>query len=118
MRTDINLDEFKKKLEDRLASITSDQAGREKESGPPELDQARIGRLTRMDAMQQQAMSQAAARLIDQEKDRIKVALERVRTGDYGYCLLCDEEIAAGRLHSDPGLLTCISCARKTESRE
>ena len=70
-----------------------------------------------MDAMQQQAMSQAASRLIDLERQRIQVALGRVRTGDYGYCVSCGEEIAEGRLRFDPSVLTCISCAQEAEGK-
>lgn len=111
MRDDIDLEFFKKRLEDRLDAIIGDP----KATAPVELDQARVGRLSRMDAMQQQAMSQAAARLAEAEKNRIRMALGRMQSGDYGYCVNCEEEIAEGRLRVDPSLLTCISCARATE---
>jgi DnaK suppressor protein len=107
-------DHFKKILEDRLAAITSSQEARKKEA-PIELDQARVGRLSRMDAMQQQAMSQAAANLAELERQRIQTALSRIRSGEYGYCVLCGEEIAEGRLRFDPSVPTCISCAREAE---
>lgn len=112
MCNDIDLKYFKKRLEDRLEAITAGQERKKKEIAPVELDQARVGRLTRMDAMQQQAMSQAAARLIDLERQRIQVALGRMRAGDYGYCASCGEEIAEGRLRFDPSVSTCISCAQ------
>lgn len=84
-------------------------------SDPVELDQGRTGRLTRMDAMQQHAMAQASDRLTGPERKRILSALDRIRSGDFGYCIICDEEIAEGRLRSDPGIPSCISCARKAE---
>ena len=114
MRNDIDLQYFKKRLEERLEEIIAAQESRKKEVAPVELDQARVGRLTRMDAMQQQAMSQAAARLADLELQRIQSALGRMQSGDYGYCIICDEEIAEGRLRFDPSILTCISCAKET----
>jgi DnaK suppressor protein len=43
--------------------------------------------------------------------------LNRGQDFDYGYCVMCDEEIAEGRLRFDPSVLTCISCARKAESK-
>lgn len=116
MRDDIDLEFFKKALEDRLAAIAADQEGRKAGSGPVELDQARMGRLTRMDAMQQQAMSQAAARLTEQERQRILAAFDRMKTGDYGFCIVCDEEIHERRLRFDPSIATCVECARKAES--
>lgn len=115
MRDDIDLNDIKKRLEERLEAIIAGQKANKDENAPVELDQARVGRLSRMDAMQQQAMSQAAARLVEAERSRIQMALRRMQSGDYGYCMNCDEEITEGRLQADPSLLTCISCARATE---
>jgi DnaK suppressor protein len=111
MRDDIDIDYFKKRLEMRLQELSD---GRQ-EVRPLELDQSRVGRLSRMDAMQQQAMTQAAARLAAMEEQRIRTALKRMAGGDYGYCMHCDEKIADGRLQADPSLLTCIACARATD---
>ena len=115
MRNDIDLEYFKKRLEERLEVITAGEEDLKKGTAPVELDQARVGRLSRMDAMQQQAMSQAVARLAELERQRIQAALNRMKSGDYGYCVICDEDIAKGRLEFDPSILTCISCAKDTE---
>ncbi|MDZ7580863.1 MAG: TraR/DksA C4-type zinc finger protein [Deltaproteobacteria bacterium] len=76
-----------------------------------------MGRLSRMDALQQQEMAQAAGRLLEMEQQRIRTALNRMASGDYGYCMHCEEEIAEGRLRADPSALICISCARAKEQR-
>ncbi|MCK4586155.1 MAG: TraR/DksA C4-type zinc finger protein [Gammaproteobacteria bacterium] len=76
-----------------------------------ELDQARVGRLSRMDALQGQAMSQEAGRRREQELMRISKALKRLELGEFGECLSCDEEIAIGRLKVDPAATLCIRCA-------
>lgn len=115
MREDIELEYFKNRLEERFEEILAGEESRKRESAPVELDQARVGRLSRMDAMQQQAMSQASSRLVELERQRIQTALTRMEAGDYGYCILCDEEIAEKRLRFDPSLLTCISCAQEAE---
>ncbi|MBE9549338.1 MAG: TraR/DksA C4-type zinc finger protein [Proteobacteria bacterium] len=78
-----------------------------------ELDQARTGRLTRMDAMQAQQMAQESARRRRQQLLLIEAAFKRMETGDYGYCLDCDEEIAVQRLFVDPSNTLCIKCAEK-----
>ena len=117
MRQDIDLQYYKQRLEERLAAITQRQESRRSQSGPIELDQGRVGRVSRMDAMQQHAMSQAADRLTEFERKRILTALDRLRSNDYGYCIICDEEIAEGRLRSDPSVLSCISCAQKAETQ-
>ncbi|MDY0350473.1 MAG: TraR/DksA C4-type zinc finger protein [Desulfobulbaceae bacterium] len=116
MRDDLDGEDFRKRLEERRAAILAGQETR-KGGTPVELDQARMGRLSRMDALQQQEMDRAAARLSDLELQRIETALRRLDTGDYGYCVMCDDEIAEGRLRFDPSVLTCISCARKAESK-
>lgn len=115
MDEELDYTTFKQRLEERRGAILADKKSAKKENGPVELDQTRVGRLSRMDAMQQQAMSQAGARLLDLELQRIKVALNRIESEEYGYCILCDEKIAKKRLQFDPSLLTCIRCAKKEE---
>lgn len=69
------------------------------------------------DAIQQQAMAQASARRTEVELQRIRTALSRLRAGDYGYCVKCEEEIVERRLEIDPATLICIQCARALEGR-
>ena len=78
---------------------------------PVTLQQDSVGRLSRMDAMQQQAMAQAQERRRKQERSRIAAALTRIDEGDWGYCVSCGEEIADARLRNDPSIATCIKCA-------
>ena len=75
------------------------------------LDQQSVGRLSRMDAIQQQAMAQATERQRAVEISRIEKALERLDKGDYGFCVECDEEISEKRLEIDPAATLCIKCA-------
>ncbi len=62
-----------------------------------ELDQTRVGRLSRMDAMQAQAMSIETGRRRRQKLLQIDAALRRIDEGEYGYCQECGEDIAAKR---------------------
>lgn len=77
-----------------------------------ELDQQSVGRLSRMDALQQQEMAQAEARRRTSDLAKIEVALNRVAEGEYGWCAKCGEPIAFKRLEIDPAAALCISCAR------
>ncbi len=117
MRDDLDLSFFQKLLEERVAAIQQGREAQRKEAAPIELDQTKVGRLSRMDAMQQQAMAQATARRTEVELQRIWTALGRMRSGDYGYCVKCDEEISEGRLRADPANLICIDCARAAASK-
>lgn len=75
------------------------------------LDQQSVGRLSRMDALQGQAMAQASERHRLAELARIDAAVHRIDAGTYGDCLSCGEEIAQGRLEADPAASLCIACA-------
>jgi DnaK suppressor protein len=87
-----------------------DRAGAEGRE-PVTLQQDSVGRLSRMDAMQQQAMAQAQERRRMAERRRIAAALERLEEGEWGWCVSCGEEIAAKRLEHDPSVATCVRCA-------
>jgi len=75
------------------------------------LDQQSVGRLSRMDAMQQQAMARATQARRDQLKLRITAALSRLDEDEFGYCQNCGEDIAVKRLDFDPTVPTCLTCA-------
>lgn len=80
-----------------------------------ELDQTRVGRVSRMDAMQAQAMAKESDRRRLLALQRIDAALKRIEDGEYGYCASCDEAISARRLEVDPVATLCIDCASKAE---
>ncbi|RMD89903.1 MAG: TraR/DksA family transcriptional regulator [Alphaproteobacteria bacterium] len=76
-----------------------------------ELDQQAVGRLSRMDALQSQAMSRAGAEVRARRRRAIAAALARMDEGEYGYCCECGEAIAPRRLEIDPAAAVCVSCA-------
>ncbi|MGD8925943.1 MAG: TraR/DksA family transcriptional regulator [Thioalkalispiraceae bacterium] len=78
-----------------------------------ELDQTRQGRLSRMDALQGQAMSRAMQGRRELQLKRIDAALQRIAQDEYGYCLRCEEEIALPRLEYDPAVTLCVRCAQQ-----
>ena len=78
---------------------------------PVGLDQQSVGRLSRMDAIQQQSMELATEDRRQQRLTALAAALLRIDAGDYGHCLKCDDEIAVGRLAADPAASLCIECA-------
>ena len=100
------------KLRDELQrlSVTGDDA-----AAVVELGQSKVGRLSRMDAMQAQAMAQATVKRRALQLRRIQAALARIDAGEYGRCQSCDEEIPAKRLEVDPTALYCIKCASEQE---
>lgn len=95
----------------RLAELEADDAANADSRDTVELQQDSVGRLSRMDAMQQQAMAQAQERRRHAEKSRIAAALQRLDEGEWGWCVACGEEIAEKRLRHDPSVATCVNCA-------
>lgn len=108
------LNTLRQSLVERLAVLRDLQISTAESRRPVELDQTSVGRLSRVDAMQRQAMALEVARRRGQEKLRIEAALKRIDAGDFGYCVACGEAIERRRLSVDPTTPTCIRCAAAT----
>lgn len=102
--------ELRKELQQQLED-SSDGAK------PVSLDEP-IGRLSRMDAMQQQSMVQANRRTARNRLTRIEAALRRYDNDEYGLCVECEEEIGYARLKAQPEAPFCISCQGSREARD
>lgn len=113
--TELDLDEFKALLLQHQKDLLEVEASGEAASQVVELDQTTVGRLSRMDALQAQAMSVEADQRRKQELQRIKAAFKRLENGDYGYCRSCGEIINPLRLKSSLTVTLCIDCANAEE---
>ncbi|NNC97156.1 MAG: TraR/DksA family transcriptional regulator [Gammaproteobacteria bacterium] len=107
---------FKQQLIDLKTELQALEATGQEAAETVELDQTRMGRLSRMDAMQQQAMSKATNQRRKLKLQQIDAALERIDNDEFGYCIECDEDINPKRLEYDPTTLLCIQCASEKES--
>ena len=83
---------------------------------PVSLDEP-IGRLSRMDAMQQQSMVQANRRTTQTRLTRTESALRRLENDEYGLCAGCEEEIGYARLKAQPEAPFCIDCQSNKETK-
>ena len=99
-------------LRERLAELDSLEAANEEDRAVVVLDQQSVGRLSRMDALQNQAMAQDTERRRSQERARIAAALQRIEEDEYGWCAECGEAIVPKRLDVDPMAVMCAKCAR------
>jgi DnaK suppressor protein len=102
------------RLNARWAELHALSDGARDSRKPVELDQSKVGRLSRMDAMQDQAMAQESERRRVGDLQRIEAALLRLKGNDFGYFVSCDEAIAPARLELDPAVATCIKCAGRS----
>ncbi|MEL0106359.1 MAG: TraR/DksA C4-type zinc finger protein [Rhodospirillaceae bacterium] len=106
----LDTEAFKKRLEaERETLMSADEAAAE-DRAPVELDQQSVGRLSRMDAMQVQAMAQAVGVRREERLKQIEAALKRIEDGEYGECLECGEAIPLKRLEIDPAVACCVNC--------
>jgi DnaK suppressor protein len=108
------IEKFRERLLRLKAELGELQATSWEATRPVELDQASVGRLSRMDAMQVQAMAQESARRRQRRLIGIEGALRRIASGDYGFCFVCGEEIDARRLAADPTITRCLACMEET----
>jgi DnaK suppressor protein len=113
-QSQIDLGAIEARLRARREELLRLTAAHEDESDPVEVDQSSVGRLTRMDALQSQAMAAEVERRREVELARIASALERLEQGDYGYCVNCGEPVAQRRLELDPATPLCLSCAERS----
>jgi DnaK suppressor protein len=101
------------RLRARRAEVAEAAAAHQDERRPVQLDQTGSGRLSRMDALQGQAMAIELERRREIELARIDSALERLAEGEYGYCVTCSQAIEQQRLEFDPAIPLCLGCARR-----
>ena len=111
----MTLTDWQARLEAQRAQLLSDLNNGAAASAPVELDQTRIGRVSRMDALQQQAMSKAADQRRRLELRQIEAALGRIQDGSFGYCAQCEEPIEDNRLAFSPANPLCLKCAEARE---
>ncbi len=112
MTDGIDLERTRLKLEARLADISALAAANAENRATVELDQQSVGRLSRIDAMQQQSLAQETHRRRLGEAQRIRAALARIDKNEFGWCVNCGEEVGERRLALDPTTALCIDCAR------
>ncbi|MBC8267905.1 MAG: TraR/DksA family transcriptional regulator [Rhodospirillaceae bacterium] len=110
-RSTIDLAALKKQLLAQRQEILADAQSSEQARQPVELDQTSVGRLSRMDALQDQAMALETDRRRHVELQHIESALARIADGSFGECQNCGEDIAPKRLQIDPTAPVCIDCA-------
>lgn len=102
--------EIKKTLEKMLQQVEV-EVEQLKESARPVAPDNSLGRLTRMDAIGQKSINEAALNQAKIKLERIKGALKRIENDEYGECVLCGDEIALKRLKAMPEVPTCLDCS-------
>ena len=104
------IEDLRQDLERELLRVRRSMGASECASEVVALDQTAVGRLSRMDSLQNQSMAKSL-----QEREHVKLALilealERVEQSSYGLCLVCGNPIEIGRLTVFPESRECVGC--------
>tara|TARA_Y100001968_G_C19294862_1_gene686103 strand:- start:538 stop:876 length:339 start_codon:yes stop_codon:yes gene_type:complete len=99
-------------ITERLVNLNLEEDHNQNASETVLLDQQLIGRISRMDALQNQAMAKALDLRKKNEKKALIEALNRIKRGDYGECIECGDEISFQRLKVNPAVFKCADCMK------
>ncbi len=109
------IDRLTRQLELKAAELELHLEASRSSTEPVTLDQQAVGRVSRMDAIQQQQMAVASREQSTLLRKLVTAALLRVNSGEYGYCLLCSEPISFARLEAQPHTPYYLDCQSATE---
>lgn len=115
--TDEQIQELSRHLATLRNKLDGELATTSAQSQPVELDQSKVGRLSRMDAIQQQSMAVEERRRRQIRRQQVTAALAAIDDGSYGDCRSCGEPIGYRRLKARPESPFCVPCTGKLERR-
>jgi len=115
MRGDDGLAQARARLESLVRDLEAQLEGTRESAAPVDVD-APIGRVSRMDAIQQQKMTEANRGAARHRLALARAALARIEAGEYGECASCGEEIPAARLEVSPEAALCVECQGRREA--
>ena len=102
----------KRLIELQLQELTGEDELGQSSQKTVVLDQQSVGRLSRMDALQSQAMAQAQQRRRNVLKSSLTAALQRLEDEEFGYCVDCGDEIEEARISASLVIMKCMSCLK------
>ena len=103
-------EEIRQNILDEIAKTKALIAEYKEMTKPVAPDDA-IGRISRMDAINNKSVTEASLRQAEQKLINLQRVLSRVGTSDFGICIKCGKPIPAGRILYRPESLTCVNCA-------
>lgn len=71
-----------------------------------------IGRVSRMDAINNKSVNDLALKNTELKLINLRVALSRIDDADFGICIRCQNPIPIGRILLIPQAITCVNCTR------
>ncbi|MFO8065942.1 MAG: TraR/DksA C4-type zinc finger protein [Bacteroidales bacterium] len=106
----MNIKEIEKKLEEEILK-TEKLIEEYKELTKPVAPDVAIGRVSRMDAINNRSITEAALRQAEEKLNKLKFVLSKIDSPDFGVCIKCKKEIPLGRILIRPESSHCVNCA-------
>ncbi|PLX24388.1 MAG: TraR/DksA family transcriptional regulator [Salinivirgaceae bacterium] len=104
-------EEMKQNLEAEIVKTTKLIEDYKEITQPIEPDCA-IGRISRMDAINNKSVNDAALRQAEEKLKKLNYVLGKIGSDDFGKCVKCGQEIPLGRILIKPESVYCVRCAR------
>lgn len=105
--------ELKRKIEEEIAAQKTLIASLSETSKPVAPDNA-IGRLSRMEALSDRAVSEASLNAANTKLSRLETALGKADQPEFGICVSCENPIPSGRILLMPEATLCVPCTEKS----
>ena len=110
------IDQLRDLLMEKQQALAAQKSSTDAATKPVTLDQQSVGRVSRIDAIQQQQMAIANQQQTTRSLKQIELALERIDSGEFGYCTQCEEPISFARLQVQPFANLCLNCQSASEN--
>ena len=111
-----DIESFRRRITAELTQVGDSSGEAQDAASTVMLDQSSVGRLSRMDAMQQQAMAESMRERLELRRRKLQAALARINAGTFGCCCECEAYIEPERLESDPGTVFCFDCITERDA--
>ncbi|WP_420581732.1 TraR/DksA family transcriptional regulator [Reichenbachiella sp.] len=102
--------EVKKLIENEIKNVQSNILEL-KDLTKPISPENSIGRISRMDAINNKSINEASLRKAEEKLSKLKVALSKIDDKDFGICVRCLKPIPVGRIMLMPQSNKCVNCA-------
>ena len=112
------ISELAKLLDQQKRDLQRQLQDNQPDSEPVTLDQQSVGRVSRIDAIQQQQMAIANRQQATAILKQINSSLNRIENGEYGFCLECGEAIGFARLQVQAYAANCVECQSAIENKQ
>ena len=100
---------MKIEIEKRIKKIQSEIDELKEMANPVSPDNA-IGRISRMDAINNKSVVEASIRNLEKKLKGLEYALQNLHKPEFGFCAKCKQPIPEGRILLMPESRFCVKC--------